>query len=747
MTFFALLLFFVITKINAAAFLIQGSSCPPLKKSLSSRGRHVVQHRNALSSALSALKNDNEEDQKSKEKSRMTDFVSQYLDKNKEDGDGDGDGDTLSLSEENYIDTSTHLVAIPMDSCHELLIELESVQRAILYHCPILVHACIVPAMTRLPLLYVQAKDRNSARVTRDLGQLVEEVVQKHIFKSAITSGNSEDEMDGANEDGIRPLTMTFSTLEIDGSNNNVLNTVGVANDEGTKKVQSFISDLKQAIEAKGWRTIFPPDPHNMDSIDFRPRLPFMSLPKDFDNNLNRFKDESTVISDEDFEYLSSDQGGNGISPIFWANWWDDVFGSSVRLSEVAIYPRRPPADLNSDDMFYLPYETILLPEGNAARQKAEARFRKYQDDRMEEELQRQQSGQQPTKTTSDPNDTPDIMMTKTRERLESLFQNSNVAEVADAEIESDATVSGGELTIPVETTGPTDEIDDEDYSEDLKTTSKTNSSDDPMDDWMKLRIKRAIESRAIVRSQDEVKKDKPAIEDNPVFQKFHEGTLVPKVQRQDAIAKQELPPYPSNEHFIGIWRVVTSPTGFPAEETASDKSENLILRVDGTTAGGPILDPETNQKAAGGTWKMLIDADGRVRLRIRLVIPPKKERILVMEGDVTRMDMTMNVPMASKAFGIPELEAKAKQSSEVMDAMVHCGGKVCIVRGKLSIRGMCFANILAFCAFLFQVFLEDAGPKKNREDIGTFSLMKLQLPNDPSQYTITIPKPVRNQD
>jgi hypothetical protein len=45
------------------------------------------------------------------------------------------------------------------------------------------------------------------------------------------------------------------------------------------------------------------------------------------------------------------------------------------------------------------------------------------------------------------------------------------------------------------------------------------------------------------------------------------------------------------------------------------------------------------------------------------------------------------------------------------------------------------------------QVHLEDAVNKKNRETIGDFSLMKLQGPKDKNEYTITIPRPVRQID
>jgi hypothetical protein len=44
-------------------------------------------------------------------------------------------------------------------------------------------------------------------------------------------------------------------------------------------------------------------------------------------------------------------------------------------------------------------------------------------------------------------------------------------------------------------------------------------------------------------------------------------------------------------------------------------------------------------------------------------------------------------------------------------------------------------------------VWIEDAVTGKNREEIGTFSLMKLHSPLEPGKYSITIPRPVRNQD
>ena len=91
------------------------------------------------------------------------------------------------------------------------------------------------------------------------------------------------------------------------------------------------------------------------------------------------------------------------------------------------------------------------------------------------------------------------------------------------------------------------------------------------------------------------------------------------------------------------------------------------------------------------------------------------------MEGRVDRAALGTDIPMASKAFGIPELEERAKRATNRdMDDLLHCSG---------------------------DVHVEDAITKSNREDIGTFSIMKISGPKAPNEYTITIPKPVRNQD
>lgn len=626
-----------------------------------------------LAQVKSNLADDENDMNMGPEKSRMTDYIAQYLGKNT----AENNQEEEEMFDSNNVESSTHLVAIPMDACHELLLELESVQRAILYHCPILLDSCIPAAMTRLPLLYVQATQQNSARVTRFLGDAVTELAQKHLFSSLEDEDESPEDL---NEDGFRPFTLTFQSLEIDGSNNNVLNTVGLQNDSRTKRLQAFVHDLQEIVESKGWKTSFPIDLHEsaMQSAGgFRPRVPFMELPKEFDDNLNRFKHKDTVISDDDAEFLTSDKGGNGISPIFWCQWWDDTFARNCRLREIGVYPKTQAhaSDL-SYSRFYLPHETIPLPDGTVAMGKAEQKAEKYQDKRVLEEQREYERTNNGEESDSDVKQTaePDILMTKTRERLEDLYISSVEEIITDESVENGAEESPE--SPPVEASADSeDDVDDGTVDLDLKPT--TAAPDDFIDEWMQDRIKKIVDSRESIQSREPVKKAKPPMEDNPVFKAYKEGTLVPEKKAKE-VKRKELGPYPDRAHFVGIWRVDNSPTGFPAEETNEESSENLVLRVDGTTAGGPIVDRETKQKAAGGTWKFVEEENGDVRLRIRLVIPPKKERILVMEGIVNRMSVNSDFPMASKAFGIPHLEAKLKQASKSTEEdMLHCGGEV----------------------------------------------------------------------
>eukprot|EP00977_Amphora_coffeiformis_P030317 scaffold46194_cov206-Amphora_coffeaeformis.AAC.1 len=234
----------------------------PLQPSAVGTGRSsFVMASSSLNDDVEDNDKDNDEEfdimpSSSPEKSRMTDFIADFLKKS-----GQENSEAFWKEEEgqeSIIDnpgTCTHLIAMPLDSCHELMLELESVQRGILYHCPILVHACIQQAITRLPLLYVRTSGPSA---TSKLFSIVEDVIEDHLLQLV---EDSEDVDDRAmlNEDGTRPFTLQFTSLEIDGPKNEILQ--AVASVEDSNKLRTIVEDLQNRIHKEtSWQTMLPPD-------------------------------------------------------------------------------------------------------------------------------------------------------------------------------------------------------------------------------------------------------------------------------------------------------------------------------------------------------------------------------------------------------------------------------------------------------------------------------------------------------
>lgn len=108
--------------------------------------------------------------------------------------------------------------------------------------------------------------------------------------------------------------------------------------------------------------------------------------------------------------------------------------------------------------------------------------------------------------------------------------------------------------------------------------------------------------------------------------------------------------------------------------------------------------------------------------MSIQLVIPPKRLRVLIMEGKLEKASFSSEeFSLAGSSFRIPQIEErKAKAAKTDREDLVYCHGNV---------------------------WIEDAVTKANRQEIGTFSLAKINVPRNPDSYTITVPRPVRNQD
>jgi hypothetical protein len=640
-----------------------------------------------------------DDDNAGPEPSRMKDFIADFLQKKSKAAAAQEDDDNLASSvEDTDTDTYTHLVALPVDACHALMLELESIQRAILYHCPVLVHACLPAAVTRLPLLYVRTSSGTSAALAAArLFAMVEDLVQEHVWQAVaedeVPAINDDDDALFVNEDGSRPLLLQFGALEMDGASNEVLQAVATV--ASSARLRTLVQALQSRIqqEEPGWTTALPPDPHQADTNEYRARIPFMRLPEPWNDYLEQ-PEADDDDDDNNFVFLPSDQGGNGISPIFWGKWVDDDLGTA-RMREVAVYQRSSRTGGLTEAAFYLPAHTLALPAaGDPAMTKQEAYYQDYQEQRMME-AEAIQANQGSTGDQTEENSeisVDDHLLKLTKERLEDLYQRDTSASEANT-LEDDPAeeiLQEGRLERPVDL--------------------------DVIDDWTRDRIQGIIASRAKVQSEKELSrpKEKPPISENEVFRKYKEGTLVPK-SKDPPTPAPVLPPFPSRQHCVGFWKILQSPTGFAVEETDFRQTDNLVLRVDGTTAGGPILDPVARQKAAGGTWRLNDD-----ELRIRLIIPPGKDRILVMQGKLQKVSMESEIQLAPSTFGIPALEERQARSSAELEDVFYCNG---------------------------DVWVEDAITKKNRSDVGTFSLTKLNTPTDPKEFTITIPQPVRNQD
>lgn len=585
--------------------------------------------------------------------------------------------------------TYTHLIAIPLVDCREICVALESVQRAITFKCPSLGNACISTTQTRLPLLYVDAsttiKDDNSNEL---LHHIVQETIQNTSTNEAL------------------PFLMKFQGLEIDGVKNEVLYCVGKSDDDGytTQRLQSIVYTLQNKLEALGYGTMLPPDNPQIKSTfnvhinnrntttddnrqqEWRPRIPFMRLPlEEKSNSLASIDYES-----EEEEYRSPEDGGNGISPILWYKWWDDEFtekdGEGIRLSEVALYCRKAFTALESSVVENLSENEFPTPSKT---------FRSFLPGGFKND-----NGYEIDYDTNPSNHLPTSLDEK-NENEPSVGNYFTITADFDSDIDTILDINYTTATIP------------KGDNNTIVISSATNVNEVKSKDRIPMDLERLSQS-TLNPSNTEILHNTCNEEDDTRSAEFKvrkpwpKEPLINKYNRMQGVKaeaikekmqnKEPLPPYPCNEYFIGPWRVVSFPldTNYANPDSLtqmeSRNSDNFILRVDGSVAGGPFLDSKTKQKAAGGTWKMFqaeyIGPQGetapstskekiiRTRMRIVLLIPPLKEEELVMEGEVTRIIMPTSLlsrPVnAKEGDGNDDIE-------EEEDGLLHCGGEAWI--------------------------------------------------------------------
>ena len=846
----------------------------------------------------------------------------------------------------------THLIAIPLESNHDLLLELESIQRAVLYNCPLLINAVITPELTRMPMLYVNVDagkaqadgggegesiespssasssassasellggrdifsvmrnedgngdggDASSSSggdqiryhdpVTAELHSIVEDVIHELIYSSKMTAESREEgEGEGAEAEEAEPVLMAFRGLEMDGDSNEVLHTVGTDDSAGTETLRSVVEETRRRVEARGWTTALPPDePQGGVALlddggatsgegsrrQWRPRVPFMRLPANFEESLPPPKGSDgnydSYSAEEKARYARQpEEGGNGISPIFWYRWWEDDFpaetvdGMGVRLRQVAVYERTAAFGGGTENAFYLPHLAVDLPAaaGDALRKKeardahdAMRRLKEKEeafggpddsggmdfdrlkdvvlgeddvsaadvggedqfayeetDRRMMEALEEggilwegrtsddgsgtfDKAGALDEDGTSFEQNALDVprydsiddemraARTDAERRLVQSMYNSSPSDTgAGVEFVDVESVKNPDFTDTTDSREPAKPAvtSEEDFAVaaaraafekrrgdgsrvDPEESDSVSSGDATSSDEAKKR-KIVDKIRKPIATGDwssATPKGKIPWQDNPVFKDWKSRVTMAE-DDGPAVETEPLPPFPSHEHFVGPWRMISSPTStFDAAELFdedSSMSENLILRVDGLTAGGPILDMENMQRAAGGTWKFFQaqrirspdeskseeggDEAGerQTRLRVRLVVPPKKDRILCMEGHAQLIEATAvgsNIDASSMiapgTFGIPQAEAAKKKADEARAEKT---------RGTLS--GAEVKEDVLRCSG--EVWIEDARTGDNRKKLGRFVMEKERI-SDPSKLIYTIPRPTRIQD
>lgn len=635
----------------------------------------------------------------------------------------------------------THMVGVPLEECHDLMIQLESVQKGILYNCPLLLQSCIMPVMTRMPMLYVSAGKMGNvggiseSDLTVELKNIVDSAVQKYIYtnnQNGIDNDitiNNEATKAGVNKDGFKPVLMKFSKLELDGEKCECLHTIGDPDCEGTELMTKVLMDIKTKVEERGWSVALPSDNpqggsnvKDGEELSWRPRVPFMRLQSDFEKKLKPLEKDG---EGNEPLFRMPEEGGDGISPILWYKWWDDEFteDEGTRLRKISVYKRTgvwtSSKDGQTEKDFMYPTVSVDLPVGNKFLTNIEEEDQKYVDERLDEQLGRE--GAQMEKEMSEE-------IEKLKQKYETLLASSEnkavytppkdpaVKEPIEKKIESIVESSISNMATTNYSTISTD------GDSDLNTTSIVEE----------LPVQKAKEidfdnDEGIQRIRNMLKKSKTR------------GSLSNPGRVKEPLV--ELPPYPSDEYFVGVWRLISLPNkeadsdllgSINNDSMNSGATDNLILRVDNGVAGGPIL--SGGQKAAGGEWKMFqarwagesdeFEDVVQTRLRISLVIPPEKKEVLMMEGKVTRVMMPGSNSFSQNLPPVSFLDVASDSNRNIVDQPSSSSpDRLLYVEGEVWVQS-----------------IDGIG---SRRKLGRFSAIKTDQEQTPENLQFIVPPPI----
>ena len=707
----------------------------------------------------------------------------------------------------------THQIAIPLGDASELHSALHPIQTSLVRDCPRLIRACIMPALLRLPLLYVDGSSLGMNNVGSGNGPDVETILESVVHRSIMevvygqetdnnneSSSSTSSSSNGPLVEMTQPILLSFRGLELQGDDNSVLYAVGHnINDKnkGSKKSRYdeededdgviIVDDWSNASSTtrSGWETLealvnriqnileseydckteWPNDEAQGEELDYddplvaaikqkkkkwRPRVPFVRLPTDFYQELEKSVEEkvSRRLSDDEEELSPIDMGLDGISPMFWYDAWgeDEVIlpEPGVRMRSVAIYRRMVPGGGEAESSFYVPASDALqnwkrslgddassnsddismdLPSGDQKLMARERRERAKAMERMGDEERRAEREWEEGKAQWI-NDLDNV------ERDTEDFTEIDIGmETGEITVEGEAAYSSPWAERGVIDDNTVKSVDDE----------ATPPLSDP-----------ATETST---QTTQLRNKLPSIEDNPIFKRLREGKPQVTAQGQTSVqpldsssTEQQLPPYPSDPHFTGIWRIVSSPFGQSSAEGdgLSSASDNFIFRVDGGVAGGPILNAQYQQKAAGGSWKFF-QAQLRKsnpdeipviqsRLRVRLLVPPEKSQTLVIEGEINRLVS----PNTGETSSSNSSDAWKMASGGMLDGM---SSKLKSVNDDtdavMTPSQEQSQDAMIFCRG--EAWLEDTEDGSNRKKLGPIALMKLKTP-DRNKLIYTVP-------
>jgi hypothetical protein len=767
---------------------------------------------------------------------------------------GGGDDSTIkSLLGDNAADYHdpysryTHQIAIPLEDATELNSALHAIQTSLVRDCPRLIRACVMPALLRMPLLYVDGRALQNFNLggggSGSVDAILEQVVCKAIREVVYGDDGEPSSVPSVGTtspgaplvDIAKPILLPFRGLELQGGDNSVLYAVGrnvndVSEEKAKKRNPSYdeedeedgtyivddspatkaetngpsgwevleklVHSIQDELESKyGLQTCWPLDEPQGEEIVYdlhaveqkerkwRPRVPFVRLPSDFYRNL-RADDEKRSSENAGYDIPEGespsriDMGFDGISPLFWYEAWggDDILPPpGVRMQSVAIYRRMGPGGGEAESSFYVPISSSVgsqtwksdassaiglvsrfddektglgmrLPAGDAKLMARERREKAKANERLGEVEQREEREWEEGKARW----MEEMSNQELGDEKGSLAEFDVGMGLGDVTVEGDAasySTSWSERGVDKTSPGsPVQRLPAPADTERPKSDSKMNPQPQLPD--------------------SKPRRERPSIEDNPVFRRFRSGqSQVTSLGQNTALALDgtpptpdaPLPPYPSDAHLVGAWRVLSSPLGTEHasfDDANSKSSDNFILRVDGQVMGGPILDAQRRHKAAGGGWKMFqairkpidesyefyekLSSNSRVtqtRLRIRLLVPPKKERALVMEGEVTRLVVPGSLDAVSSSS-----ERLIMTNSGLVDGILQN------VDGEQSRPEAKNGEVLLYCAG--EAWMEDVEDGANRRKIGPFALMKLKaVKRENLIYTVDVSRPIARED